>query len=1048
MKKSTLFLSALMISALGFNMMTSCKDYEEDDFAELQLQQKQDGALIDSLKNQIVVIQQIINGTSGQNGKSAYDIWKESSEAKDLNGDGKIDIEDFLLYMKGTQGNPGNPGDNGKSAYQIWKDSTAAADLNGDGNIDEADFLIYMKGTQGNPGDNGKSAYDVWKESSEAKDMNNDGNIDEADYFLYLHGAKGDQGDEGKSAFDIWKDYMASINENTDIDGDGQTTIADMILWLKGKKGEDGKSAFDLWLDYCTTNGITKDQNGDGVVDIQDFFLYLKGEDGDPACDDEEACKNAQAVVYRLTNALIGQNGNLTDAQLDEFENAVKKALQDIKYALAGVEYLQDAMAKQVTGVIAQRAWNPVFGTFSTPFGFENKVLMSYYGNITRGFNFPMDGRFMTDDQVYKLQDVAGLTIDNFEQLSSILVDGKGNAGNLYLTVNPNTVDFRNLKVELVNSQDKSCPCVLEPLQKDTTTVLTFGYSRSANNNGFYSASATIDENAINSGVRFDFDVPALKESIKDIVSFRDGVNWTSLAQTVYNACQDVLDAEAVKVSWTDTVFNTQTGVKEAVEHAVYSNYDIAATAIKPLSYKTFEGFNYQHLPAYERASKALDQIMDKIMGVNANIDDLFNDIRSKINININFGNIDLGIDVSALVTLLDNTHIDSVHLMALDSTLLAKFQINDTITLSVDTTLFKENADIHDGIIVDFPGLDYNLKEIIEGLDITIQVPKRNFPIHDGNHPDNNGCYPGDNWYTSTMAPGEIFLDANNYALYVDSIMHLDASNVQNIKVDPINVNVSNVEMHLTYTYILDYDLRPAIQDLYNQMASAVDGINGTIGSLSDFMEEMKTFLNSMGDINDKINDALGNATGDLSGQFDDVINSVQNKLNNTITSYQNTASNIISRIQNLLDRVDSKVVGLINRANAVMQPTMIVDTFEGAKLCSSSRYAPTAVSHRIALYPTTYNAEVLTPAFKKYVVVTNVFNADDLNQDISGHYGCKSEMIRVNSHDAMNVVLPGYTRGIYNVELNPGYVYEISYLSVDFLGEGSNKVFYVKVK
>ena len=100
-----------------------------------------------------------IRGKDGQNGKSAYDIWKE-------NGHSGTEKE-FLEWLKGgtgsqgIQGEKGEDGQDGKSAYDIWKE-------NGHSGTEE-EFLEWLKGdagSQGIQGQNGKdglSAYELFK---------------------------------------------------------------------------------------------------------------------------------------------------------------------------------------------------------------------------------------------------------------------------------------------------------------------------------------------------------------------------------------------------------------------------------------------------------------------------------------------------------------------------------------------------------------------------------------------------------------------------------------------------------------------------------------------------------------------------------------------------------------------------------------------------------------------------------------------------------------------------------------------------------------------
>ena len=66
----------------------------------------------------------------------------------------------------------------------------------------------------------------------------------------------------------------------------------------------------------------------------------------------------------------------------------------------------------------------------------------------------------------------------------------EGNAGTLYVTINPNTVDFTGQVLTLENSQAEASKITLGALKQSDKT-LTFGWTRAAGN-GFYEAPATL----------------------------------------------------------------------------------------------------------------------------------------------------------------------------------------------------------------------------------------------------------------------------------------------------------------------------------------------------------------------------------------------------------------------------------------------------------------------------------------------------------------------------------------------------------------------------
>lgn len=131
------------------------------------------------------------------NTQSAYDTWRASDLAEDMNGDRKIDESDYNLYLEQIEyiewstsnvaediNEDGEINQDDYNLYLIvldfetWKASDSAEDLNGDRKIDENDYELYL-----NPP---TTDYEIWKNSDGAKDLNNDSIINEDDYTIYL----------------------------------------------------------------------------------------------------------------------------------------------------------------------------------------------------------------------------------------------------------------------------------------------------------------------------------------------------------------------------------------------------------------------------------------------------------------------------------------------------------------------------------------------------------------------------------------------------------------------------------------------------------------------------------------------------------------------------------------------------------------------------------------------------------------------------------------------------------------------------------------------
>ena len=97
------------------------------------------------------------------------------------------------------------------------------------------------------------------------------------------------------------------------------------------------------------------------------------------------------------------------------------------------------------------------------------------------------------------------------------------------------------------------------------------------------------------------------------------------------------------------------------------------------------------------------------------------------------------------------------------------------------------------------------------------------------------------------------------------------------------------------------------------------------------------------------------------------------------------------------------------------------------------------------IRLIPTTFTAEIVAPAFKKYVAVTNVMKAG--KSAVNGDADCKAVLDEANGVKFMNEVVDGRTLNV-PFKGKAGYTYEITYQALDFHGYTSTQKFYVTVR
>ena len=131
-----------------------------------------------------------------------------------------------------------------------------------------------------------------------------------------------------------------------------------------------------------------------------------------------------------------------------------------------------------------------------------------------------------------------------------------------------------------------------------------------------------------------------------------------------------------------------------------------------------------------------------------------------------------------------------------------------------------------------------------------------------------------------------------------------------------------------------------------------------------------------------------------------------------------------------------------------------MLAKTADSYVVLSRSASAPTKfsassmTSDGIILRPTTYSAEVLAPAFKKFVGVANVYKDGKSAQ--GGDAKCQDALKAANSSsEGFCTVQEGdWNKAQFKVSSQyKGYVYEIVYTAADYSGKIVVKRFYIEL-
>lgn len=286
----------------------------------------------------------------------------------------------------------------------------------------------------------------------------------------------------------------------------------------------------------------------------------------------EDYPKEAKKVTDELEKKFKALNKTVTD------EAAAQKELNEA-YNTA-FDYL---INKNLQNIAINATENPVLGYYNAAFlGSKLNLVSSFYGTAA--------------------QKNQGWDIEKNELLNN------GDAGKIYITLNPNEIDpdcITDLK--LVDSQGNEAKGFKLGDIQTTDKVLTYGFTKAASANGFYEVPVLAKDPANDD---FSLNKGELKEAAKNIVAKlqnpkESNLNLSQIATTLYRSVNNQLKAYTVKASY--VLYDPTKPVEErfVVKSQVAPTYDMAAFAVKPLSFNTLN--NNQKL---KNLGLALDKYM------------------------------------------------------------------------------------------------------------------------------------------------------------------------------------------------------------------------------------------------------------------------------------------------------------------------------------------------------------------------------------------------------------------------------------------------------
>lgn len=345
---------------------------------------------------------------------------------------------------------------------------------------------------------------------------------------------------------------------------------------------EDGRTTLDAELDRINTTL-------DGKVDqttFDDLRRQVEANERNISANETEINNLRNKFANYVERSYLTNNYYTKD----DVDNAITNASTALKGEISALETrlttqlnsLFNAMANEVTGIVVNRFYSPILGSYKDMMGTEARFLGAYYGYA---------------------EDNASIGNEDIKADDLLLDDAKDNAGSIGVYINPANKDFSGLTFKIVDSQGNVTPFIATATKNDK--VEHYGYTRAGAENttpNYYLLKVSVDPNRLDEVKTWtSSDVEALKGVAKNILNkLKDrsnNLNLTEIANTLYKTFNNRLTEYhlALEQGLTDGKNNSL--------NVTIADKDFAATVIKPLAYNFLSGginYDIKDIPTLE----------------------------------------------------------------------------------------------------------------------------------------------------------------------------------------------------------------------------------------------------------------------------------------------------------------------------------------------------------------------------------------------------------------------------------------------------------------
>jgi len=201
-------------------------------------------------------------------------------------------------------------------------------------------------------------------------------------------------------------------------------------------------------------------------------------------------------------------------------------------------------------------------------------------------------------------------------------------------------------------------------------------------------------------------------------------------------------------------------------------------------------------------------------------------------------------------------------------------------------------------------------------------------------------------------------------------------------------------------------FDISADVKDLYDYLKDEIEDVNQMVDAINKYITDMQGIFTGVAD------------------------------------NFENAGDKIKQFIFDYIDLIDEKLAPYMS-PSMYLQPLLIVKTENGFARATQSKTLPAKINQgSCELIATSYSAEILAPAYKKFARVTNAWKAADMSEAADKAAAANSASTNFNE------VLPGETNLLHFRGGESGYIYEVLYEAMDYNGQIVAQKYYVQVK